>query len=82
MTKWKVFEVFVSYNPYREVQLHDWDGVLTEAETRQEAIKIRKAELDKEDAKLLYLTVRNLSAVPETWDLPLDFWYTQPELFQ
>jgi hypothetical protein len=82
--KWKVFESYVTcLSPtyfYREI-LGNWDGVLTEAETFQEAIEIRRQELDKEDAKLLIFTDRKLSAVPETWDLPLNLCYTQPELF-
>jgi len=53
---------------------HSWDGTIVEATTARQAIYIMNS---KNELRLYEYYI----AIPESWDLPLEIYYTQPELF-
>lgn len=77
--KWKVYNTFFNFQLKRIVT---WDGILTWALTKKDAIRIRDKQLEEStDNKGIYSNYRNLDAVPEGWEIPLQIKYEQKELF-
>jgi hypothetical protein len=77
MSLWKVYQVewdFIDFYPH----FKNWDGKFTEAKDIQDAINVKTLEQRRQhrtDKDKCYY------AVPEGWELPLEFYYEQLELF-
>lgn len=79
--RWKVYNKTL---PFSLVAILKWDGVFVEAESEDEAIEIRKQQLEDLDGRCNngYIKYRHLFAIPEGWELPLNINYTQKDLFE
>jgi len=86
MAKWKVYNVIISFSLKVSFQ---WDGVYIEAPNKDEAIKLKNKQLDhiefsrfsmtskKDWDTKNYITYRNLHAIPEGWEIPMNIQFQQ-----